>query len=166
MLQRRLKRNGSDRRPKDELEAMIAAQLIVAHTATIECFHRAAKKEEYLGDRRENLDHANRLSRSFTGLLEALGRYRGKSHRSENELPFSTSAYTPAGKLWLAWWTRGGAGRQTNWENNPMQGQMAPIHLSPNSGAKTRTGIPVQGTLDAERTVPNARRPINRSPTG
>ena len=66
--------------PKDELESMIAAQLVVAHTATIECFQRAAKPEKYSGDRRENLDHANRLSRSFTNLLDSLGRYRGKSH--------------------------------------------------------------------------------------
>ena len=41
--------------PKDELEAMMAAQLIAAHSAAIECYRRAMIGEQTFEGRRENL---------------------------------------------------------------------------------------------------------------
>jgi hypothetical protein len=67
--------------PKDEIEAMICTQLLAAHNATMECYRRAMLKEQTLEGRRENLNQANKLSRTCTMLLEALNRHRGKGHQ-------------------------------------------------------------------------------------
>ena len=67
--------------PKDELEAMTAAQLLAAHNAAMECFRRAMIGEQTFDGRRENLAQANKLSRTFATLLEALNRHRGKGQQ-------------------------------------------------------------------------------------
>ena len=41
--------------PQDEIEGMIAAQLIAAHNATMECYRRAMIGEQTLEGRRDNL---------------------------------------------------------------------------------------------------------------
>jgi len=41
--------------PQDEIESMIAAQLIAAHNATMECYRRAMIGEQTLEGRRDNL---------------------------------------------------------------------------------------------------------------
>ena len=67
--------------PKDELEGMMAAQLIAAHNAAMECYRRAMIGEQTFEGRRENLDQANKLSRTYAALLEALNRHRGKGQQ-------------------------------------------------------------------------------------
>jgi hypothetical protein len=67
--------------PRDELEGMMAAQLIAAHSAAMECYRRAMIGEQTFDGRRECLNQANRLSRSFTQLLDALNRHRGKGQQ-------------------------------------------------------------------------------------
>jgi hypothetical protein len=67
--------------PKDELEGMMAAQLIAAHNATMECYRRAMHSEQTFEGRRENLTQANKLSRTYATLLEALNRHRGKGQQ-------------------------------------------------------------------------------------
>jgi hypothetical protein len=67
--------------PNDELEGMIAAQLIAAHNATMECYRRAMLGEQSFEGRRENLAQANKLSRTFATLLEGLNRHRGKGQQ-------------------------------------------------------------------------------------
>ena len=67
--------------PKDELEGMMAAQLIAAHNATMECHRRAMHREQSFEARREALNQANKLSRTWTTLLEALNRHRGKGQQ-------------------------------------------------------------------------------------
>jgi hypothetical protein len=67
--------------PRDELEGMMAAQLIAAHNASMECFRRAMIGEQSFEGRRENLNQANKLSRTWAILLEALNRYRGKGQQ-------------------------------------------------------------------------------------
>jgi hypothetical protein len=57
--------------PRDELEGVIAAQMIAAHSAAMECYRRAMLIEQTLEGRRENLSQANKLSRTYTLLLEA-----------------------------------------------------------------------------------------------
>src|SRR3984893_4978216 len=44
--------------PQDEIEGMIAAQLIATHNATIECHRRAMIGEQTLEGRRDNLSQA------------------------------------------------------------------------------------------------------------
>jgi hypothetical protein len=60
---------------------MIAAQMIAAHSAAMECYRRAMLSEQTLEGRRENLSQANKLSRTYTLLLEALNRHRGKGQQ-------------------------------------------------------------------------------------
>jgi hypothetical protein len=67
--------------PKDELEGMMAAQLIAAHNAAMECYRRAMIGEQTFEGRRENLAQANKLSRTHATLLEALNRHRGKGQQ-------------------------------------------------------------------------------------
>jgi hypothetical protein len=67
--------------PKDEVEGMIAAQLIAAHNATMECYRRAMVDGQTSESRRENLNQANKLSRTYAVLLEALNRHRGKGQQ-------------------------------------------------------------------------------------
>ncbi len=64
--------------PKDELEGMMAAQLLAAHNAAMECYRRAMIGEQTLQGRSENLNQAIKLSRTWTTLLEALNKHRGK----------------------------------------------------------------------------------------
>jgi hypothetical protein len=67
--------------PKDELEGMIGAQLVAAHNAAMECYRRAMIGEQSFEGRKENLTQANKLSRTYTTLLEALNRHRGKGQQ-------------------------------------------------------------------------------------
>ena len=67
--------------PKDEIEGMIATQLIAAHNAAMECYRRAMLGEQTFEGRRENLSQANKLSRTYTVLLDALNRHRGKGQQ-------------------------------------------------------------------------------------
>lgn len=67
--------------PKDELEGMMAAQLVAAHNAAMECYRRAMIGEQTFDGRRENLAQASKLSRTYAALLEALNRHRGKGQQ-------------------------------------------------------------------------------------
>ena len=67
--------------PKDELEGMMAAQLIAAHNAAMECYRRAMMAEQTFAGRCENLNQANRLSRTWATLLQALNKHRGKGQQ-------------------------------------------------------------------------------------
>ena len=68
-------------RPRNELEGMMAAQLIAAHHAAMDCFRRAAYPGQTLEGRSENLSQANKLSRSFAMMVEALDHHRGKGQQ-------------------------------------------------------------------------------------
>jgi hypothetical protein len=60
---------------------MMAAQLIAAHNATMECYRRAMLPEQTFEGRREALAQASKLSRTYATLLEALNRHRGKGQQ-------------------------------------------------------------------------------------
>jgi hypothetical protein len=51
--------------PKDELEGMLAAQLLASHNAAMECYRRAMIAEQTFEGRKENLSQANKLSCAF-----------------------------------------------------------------------------------------------------
>jgi hypothetical protein len=67
--------------PKDEIEGMIAAQLIAAHYTAMECYRRAMGSEQTFEGRHENLRQATKLSRTYAALLDALNRHRGKGQQ-------------------------------------------------------------------------------------
>jgi hypothetical protein len=64
--------------PTDELEAMIAAQAIAMHNASMECSRRAMLPEQTSLGTRDCRKAATNASRAFTDLLAALDRKRGK----------------------------------------------------------------------------------------
>src|SRR4051794_16773080 len=47
--------------PQDELEGMLAAQLIACHSASMECYRRAMIADQTFEGRKENLNQANKL---------------------------------------------------------------------------------------------------------
>ena len=67
--------------PRDECEGMIAAQMVACHHAAMECYRRAMIREQTFEGRSENLNQANKLSRTYSTLLEALNRHRGKGQQ-------------------------------------------------------------------------------------
>jgi hypothetical protein len=67
--------------PKDEIEGMIAAQLIAAHCAAMECYRRAMVSEQTFEARHENLRQATKLSRASAALIETPNRHRGKGQQ-------------------------------------------------------------------------------------
>ena len=67
--------------PNDELEGMMAAQLLAAHNAAMECYRRAMFDNQTVEGRRENLNQANKLSRTWATLLEGLNKHRGKGQQ-------------------------------------------------------------------------------------
>ncbi len=67
--------------PRDELEGMLATQILACHNAAMECHRRAMIPDQHFEVRNANLSHANRLSRTYASLLEALNRHRGKGQQ-------------------------------------------------------------------------------------
>ena len=86
--------------PKDELEGMMAAQLIAAHNAAMECYRRGMIGEQTFEGRRENLAQANKLSRTYATLLEALNHHRGKGQQKVTVE--HVHVHVPAGRRWSA----------------------------------------------------------------
>jgi hypothetical protein len=68
-------------KPADEIEGMLAAQIVATHNAAMECYRRAMLGEQTFEGRRENLNQANKLVRSYATLVEALNRHRGKGQQ-------------------------------------------------------------------------------------
>ena len=68
-------------KPRDELEGMMIAQLIASYNAAMECYRRAMLGEQTFEARRENLNQANKLCRTYAALTEALDRHRGKGQQ-------------------------------------------------------------------------------------
>ena len=96
--------------PKDELEGMMAAQLVAAHNAAMECYRRAMIGEQTFEGRRENLPRPTscpapmrRCSKPSTAIAARASR-RSRS---------SMSTSMRAGRRWSAWSeATGGWGRR------------------------------------------------------
>jgi hypothetical protein len=67
--------------PSDELEGMLAAQLVATHNAAMECYRRAMLREQTSQARDMNLTQANKLTRSYATLLQALDKRRGRGQQ-------------------------------------------------------------------------------------
>jgi hypothetical protein len=65
--------------PRDELEAMLASQMIVAHVAAMDASRRALHVEQTAGGRAAYLGLARKLMSLFTAQMDALNRHRGKA---------------------------------------------------------------------------------------
>jgi hypothetical protein len=147
---------------KDEIEGMIAAQLIAAHSSAMECYRRAMIREQTFEGRREALTQANKLSRTYAALLDALNRHRGKGqqkvtvehvhvHSGGQAIVGPVERPTPANSL------------RTERQSDAKQITHAPqpTMRSPNPEPET-----VPGTGDAERPLSDARRTVPRRSEG
>lgn len=140
--------------PKDELEGMMAAQLVAAHNAAMECYRRAMIGDQTFEGRRENLNQANKLSRTWATLLEALNRHRGKGQQKVTVEHVHVHA---GGQAVVGTIERPGGGDRKKAEEQPHAKQIAhapePTLPCPDTG---RDAVPV--ARDGERALPDARR--------
>jgi hypothetical protein len=148
--------------PKDELEGMMAAQLIAAHNSAMECYRRAMIGEQTFEGRRENLAQANKLSRTFATLLEVLNRHRGKGQRKVTVEHVHVHA---GGQAVVGMVERPGGGDQPKSEDQPHAKQIAHApQPAVRSADKERVPVPVAS--DAERPLPTTRRNVPGSTKG
>jgi hypothetical protein len=148
--------------PKDESEGMIAAQLIAAHNAAMECYRRAMLGEQTFEGRRENLSQANKLSRTFAVLLDALNRHRGKGQQTVRVEHVHVYA---GGQAVVGMVEPPGGGDRLKPEDQPHAKQIthAPQPEVPRANPQQDL-VPIAS--DAERPLPNARRKVAGSPKG
>ena len=141
--------------PQDELEGMMAAQLIAAHMATMECYRRAMIPDQTFEGRRENLNQANKLSRTHVTLLEGLNRHRGKGQQKVTVEHVHVHA---GGQAVVGVVTPGGGGTPKS-EDQPHAKQIAHApEFALWSADKEREPVPIAS--DAERPLPDARRDV------
>jgi hypothetical protein len=142
--------------PKDELEAMMAAQLLAAHNATMECYRRAMIPEQTFEGRSENLNQANKLSRTYAMLLDALNRHRGKG---QQKVTVEYVTVHSGGQAVVGIVSPAGGGARRKLKDQPYAKQIAYAPQPPVwSEDKEREPVPV--ARDAKRPVSNARRKI------
>ena len=67
--------------PREEIEAMLATQMVATHQASMECFRRVMLKDQSFEGREFNLNQANKLCRTHAALLETLNKHRGKGQQ-------------------------------------------------------------------------------------
>lgn len=68
-------------KPRDELEMMLAVQMIGVHNFAMEVLKRGMLVGQTFEGRDAAVNRATKLLRTFTALLEALNKYRGKGHQ-------------------------------------------------------------------------------------
>ncbi len=66
--------------PRDELESMLAVQMIAVHHLAMECMKRARRSQPIEG-MNYHINCATKLQRTFTAQVETLNRYRGKGQQ-------------------------------------------------------------------------------------
>lgn len=62
--------------PLDELEGMLAAQMVATHNTAMECLRRSILPDQTFEGRQENLKHAAKFFGLYTKQLEALDKHR------------------------------------------------------------------------------------------
>jgi hypothetical protein len=144
--------------PKDELEGMLAGQLIAAHSAAMECYRRAMLTEQTFEGRKENLTQANKLSRTYATLLETLNRHRGKGQQKVTV----EHVHVHSGGQAIVGAVETGAdvasGKRHADARAITHAPVAPLWRED----QKREAVPLAG--DAEREMPDARRSVARSP--
>ena len=149
--------------PRDELEGMIAAQLIAAHNAAMECYRRAMIERT---DVRRTTRELEPSQQAFPHLCHAA---RGAQPSSRQGPAEGHGRARPCAR-WRAGCRRhgrdpGGRGSDAKSEDQPHAKQIthAPQPAMWSADEK-RKPVPVAG--DAERPMPNARRNVARRSKG
>jgi hypothetical protein len=148
--------------PKDEIEGMIAAQLLAAHNAAMECYRRAMLGEQTFEGRRENLSQANKLSRTYAVLLDALNRHRGKG---QQKVTVEHVHVHSGGQAIVGTVETPGLAKTSKPERQHNAKQIADARQPAMWSADAeREPVPITG--DAERPMSNARRNVAGSTEG
>lgn len=152
--------------PKDELEGMLAAQMVAVHHATMECLRRAMLSEQTFEGRTQNLGFANKLARTYTMQMDALQRYRGKGQQKVTVEHVHVHAGGQA-IVGAVDHTGGGAIAKTEKQSHAKQSELQPVTYapSPTLPCPHPAGDALPVARDAQRQVPHARR-ARRSPQG
>jgi len=145
--------------PKDELEGMLAAQLVACHSASMECY-RLAMHSQTLEWRRENLNQANKLSRTYTTLLESLNRHRGKG---QQKVTVEHVHVHEGGQAIVGNVESPGGGFTSKSKERPHALGYAPGQTMPSTDTSR---VPVSVAGDEERAMPDARRGVSGGPEG
>lgn len=67
--------------PTDEMEGMLAAQMVATHNAALECFRRAMIPSQTFGGRDNNLKNGAKLAALYARQMDALNKHRGKGQQ-------------------------------------------------------------------------------------
>jgi hypothetical protein len=151
--------------PRDEIEGMMAAQMVAAHGAAMECYRRAMLAEQTFEGRRENHNQAGKLSRTHAALVEALNRHRGKGQQKVTVEHVHVHAGGQAVVGMVAAPGQPGGGDAGKIEEQPHAKQIAHAPESAVLGPDAeRIAVPI--ARDAEWSMPDARRDVQRRAEG
>jgi hypothetical protein len=124
----------------------------------MECYRRAMIGEQTFEGRRESLNQANKLSRTYTALLEALNRHRGKGQQKVTVEHVHVHA---GGQAVVGMVETPGGGDRTKSEDQPDAKQLTHARQPPMPSANEEgQRVPITG--DAEWALPDARRKVTR----
>ena len=102
-------------KPKDQMEAMLAAQMAAAHMATMAFAHRLANVENIA--QQDSAERAfNKLARTFAAQVQALKRYRS---RGDQTVRVEHVTVNEGGQAIVGNVNHGGRGRLKNEETTP-----------------------------------------------
>ena len=122
----------------------------------MECYRRAMIGEQTFEGRRDNLSQANKLSRTYAMLLDALNRHRGKG---QQKVTVEHVHVHSGGQAVVGVVETPGGGDRPKSEDQPHAKQIAHApEPAMWSADKEREPVPVAG--DAERPLPDARRAV------
>jgi hypothetical protein len=147
--------------PKDELEAMMGAQLLAAHSAAMECYRRAMIEQQTTEGRNANLAQANKLSRTYATLVEALNRHRGKG--GQQKVTVEHVHVYEGGQAAIGAFAQGGGGA-TNSREQPHERDASPPQPALLRENPLGNVLPIPS--HAERTLPHPRRKEPRRAQG
>ena len=145
---------------EDVIGDMVAAQLLAAHKAAMDCYRIANSPKLYLDTKREMLNQAAKLSRTSAALIEALNHHRGKTGQQTVRVEHVTVKDGGQAVIGAVAGAGEGGGRGDE------QFDVERCHASGASGPAVRCEDPARdampGAGDGERALPDARREAAR----
>jgi hypothetical protein len=149
-----------DLKPKDPIEGMLAAQIVVAHEAALDMYRRAwSQPPEYFEARCRYLQMADRAQRTVAMLTERLDRHRGAGQQSITVKHVTVNADSAiVANVELA---GGGAPAEIKDQPHAIANSLQPALWGEN---QKREALPIAS--DAKRTLPDARGTIPRGSEG
>jgi hypothetical protein len=145
-----------DLKPKDPIEGMLAAQIVVAHEAALDMHRRAwSQPSEYFEARCRYLQMADRAQRTVAILTERLDRHRGAGQQSITVKHVTVNADNAiVGNVEQR--SGGGAPAEIKDQPHAIANSFQPALRGEN---QKREALPIAS--DAKRTMPDARGPFS-----